>query len=273
MKILFVTNVSGPDYMSDMVFHGGKSLFGKDFIETKRMWYMYDDVPNKENLYGKGFTMYGRINSASFEHIHDINYHIITHYFDKIIYGSIQRCNDYFDIVKDHYSKNDVIFIDGEDDTSILHQYTNHGKYYKRELNDNVQGVFPISFGIPKNLIVSELSEKEKEFAHIIPNKLETYIYDNEHDYYSDYKKSWLGITTKKGGWDCLRHYEILMNGCIPYFENLSNCPKNTLHNFPKDIVNEITKHKNYSIDKIIELLDYTKNNLTTEKIIEHILN
>jgi hypothetical protein len=30
----------------------------------------------------------------------------------------------------------------------------------------------------------------------------------------------------KKGGWDCLRHYEIIGNGCMPYFENIEKCPK-----------------------------------------------
>ena len=37
-----------------------------------------------------------------------------------------------------------------------------------------------------------------------------------------------------KGGWDCLRHYEILMNGCIPLFLDIKNCPKDTISTLPK---------------------------------------
>lgn len=41
-----------------------------------------------------------------------------------------------------------------------------------------------------------------------------TYIFENEEEYYNDYKKSLFAITRKKGGWDCMRHYEILACGC-----------------------------------------------------------
>ena len=48
--------------------------------------------------------------------------------------------------------------------------------------------------------------------------------------------------TIKKGGWDCLRHYEIMANGCIPIFKDLDKCPSNTLISFPKDIVMEANR-------------------------------
>ena len=40
----------------------------------------------------------------------------------------------------------------------------------------------------------------------------------NESDYYKDYQRSYFAITCKKGGWDCLRHYEILANAVSPTF-------------------------------------------------------
>jgi hypothetical protein len=43
----------------------------------------------------------------------------------------------------------------------------------------------------------------------------------------------------KKAGWDCMRHYEILGNNCIPYFVGLEDCPKNTLANLPKELLLE----------------------------------
>ena len=47
MKILFISNALGPDYLNDTVFHGGKTLLGHDLYESKRLWYMYDDLINK----------------------------------------------------------------------------------------------------------------------------------------------------------------------------------------------------------------------------------
>ena len=53
------------------------------------------------------------------------------------------------------------------------------------------------------------------------------------------YRQSMFALTSKKGGWDCLRHYEILAAGCIPIFEDLDSCPPDTLVSFPKKILRE----------------------------------
>lgn len=83
----------------------------------------------------------------------------------------------------------------------------------------------PITFSIPKDKIVLSIPLKTKNCSDLIPGKIETYIYQNEEDYYKEYQSSLFAITTKKGGWDCLRHYEIMANGCIPYFPNIEQCP------------------------------------------------
>ena len=54
------------------------------------------------------------------------------------------------------------------------------------------------------------------------------------------YSNSIFAITNKKLGWDCLRHYEILMNGCIPLFFNIEDCPKLILKTLPKERLSEI---------------------------------
>jgi hypothetical protein len=38
----------------------------------------------------------------------------------------------------------------------------------------------------------------------------------------------------RKAGWDCLRHYEITANMCIPLFLDLDKCPPATMINLPK---------------------------------------
>lgn len=60
-----------------------------------------------------------------------------------------------------------------------------------------------------------------------------------EDAYVEQYRSSRFAYTSRKGGWDCLRHYEILAAGCIPVFRDLSECPANTMVSFPKELVLE----------------------------------
>ena len=86
--------------------------------------------------------------------------------------------------------------------------------------------------------------------------------------------------TTRKAGWDCMRHYEILANGCIPYFPDIANCPVNTMLNFPKNIIRETnrlyeTKQYNETSYNYFAkyLLDYTRKYLTTKELAVYILS
>lgn len=272
MKVLFVTNAGGPDYMSDMVFHGGKKLL--ELYETKKMRYMYDDYANKENLYGRGFTMYCKINQSDYLELPD-NIEVLLHnkFFEKIIYGSVWRCLDYFDLVLKNYEKKDIIFIDGEDGFEIKKNLIDKGIYFKREYYNKVDGVYPISFGVPEELIIPKIKEKKKIISDIIPNNNRDYKYTKETDYYNEYSSSFFAITMMKGGWDCLRHYEIMMNGCVPLFQNLENCPELTLTTLPKKKLLEIASNKTPNLEDCEYILEYTKNNLTTKNIINKIIN
>ena len=147
----------------------------------------------------------------------------------------------------------------------------------------------PITFSIPKEKICKKYNVKTKILSNLIPGNTSTYIYNNEEEYYNEYKKSYFAITTKKAGWDCMRHYEIIANGCIPYFLNIEKCPKNTLYLLPKNLFIESntlyeTKFKNKNINELTQeeideynilqkkILEYTQNYLTTEKMVEYIL-
>jgi len=146
----------------------------------------------------------------------------------------------------------------------------------------------PISFSIPSEKICESICKKEKIVSSLIPGDVSTYIYDTEQQYYNEYKKSYFAITTKKAGWDCLRHYEILANGCIPYFIDIEQCPENTMALCPKDLFIEANIlygiFMNKTIDDLTEgdqakynlllmkLFEYTKNHLTTNKMAEYIL-
>lgn len=145
--------------------------------------------------------------------------------------------------------------------------------------------VYPISFSINNTKILDKVPAKTKLLAFIEPGNLKTYIYDNEEDYYNDYKNSFFALTKKKAGWDCMRHYEILANGCIPLFLDLQNCPTNIMTHFPKEIVLEAEKLY-FSMKKtglnsedmtlcykyIEKLLEYTRNNLSNQAMAKYIL-
>jgi hypothetical protein len=160
----------------------------------------------------------------------------------------------------------------------------------------------PIGFCIPEKKIVDHVPAKEKLIATYVPKfRHETpyrYIYNDEKDYYDDYRKSLFARTKKKAGWDCLRHYEILAQGTIPLFEKLEECPAGTLTFLPKEKLLEardllkkhimpegadhekLPKELNLECAEVRrcmeiaqELLEYTRNHLTTKQMAQYVLD
>src|SRR3990167_7880845 len=114
---------------------------------------------------------------------------------------------------------------------------------------------FPICFGIPESKIVATVPKKTRAFAKLIPGNTATYIYDDERSYYQGYQESYYGFTWKKGGWDCMRHYEILASGCIPYFPDLKLSNLKTMFRLPRELITEAMRLKGVSHGQI----DFTK--------------
>ena len=60
MKVLLINSDEGPDYLADLINYyfitGSYELF-----TNHRLDFLFDDYGNKENLYGKGFTLYGKL--------------------------------------------------------------------------------------------------------------------------------------------------------------------------------------------------------------------
>lgn len=233
MKILFLGS-NRADYQQDLLFHGLRALYGNSVVDYPRLPYMYRDYPDKSNLYGCGFTLFSLLNEDSGVDRSGIEDKITAHFYDLIIYGSIHRVQPFFKEVTAKYAPHEILFIDGEDHQQLL-DITRHGIYFKRELASPAPGVYPIHFAIPAEKIGTQRPlAKNKILAHIDPRDRSTYIYATEREYYHDYASSLFAYTTKKGGWDCLRHYEIMSNGCIPIFLGLDECPATTLVNLPK---------------------------------------
>ena len=76
-------------------------------------------------------------------------------------------------------------------------------------------------------------------FAPMLPGRGETYRFASEHAYYAQYAGALFGVTLKKAGMDCLRHYEILAAGAVPYFLGLDELERRplTMLPFPRQLV------------------------------------
>ncbi len=108
--------------------------------------------------------------------------------------------------------------------------------------------IYPLSYCIPDECIVNPdevLKKKTELISPLIPGQPNTYQFGPtmEKEYNEMYQNSLFAHTMKKGGWDCLRHYEILANGCIPIFKDLDNCPPHILTTLPKGLIQEANRN------------------------------
>jgi hypothetical protein len=90
--------------------------------------------------------------------------------------------------------------------------------------------IFPISFSIPAEKIALSMPAKTDDFpVHIVDREIAVkldlpqprYPFRTEEEYYANLQRSRFGITTRRSGWDCMRHYEIAANGAVMCFRGL----------------------------------------------------
>ena len=287
MKILYVTNyldiakASGGfinDYQNDLLFYGLRELFGDDVVDSTQIPTLYKEnegqIP-KQHMWG-GMTSFWLIGENNIDRT-DIEQKIKDRYYDYIIYGAIKRCKDYWFLVSNYYPPHKIILVDGNDESELDSSYTKH-LYFKRELADTHSNLLPITFAFPTDKLAQPNKNKTQDYGTVIPGQPETYIFKTEHSYYEDYQKSYYGVTMKKAGWDCMRHYEILGNYCMPYFIGLEDCPKDTLANFPKELLMEARNlAENFDESNFFSILDqvykHTKQYLTTKALAEYLIS
>jgi hypothetical protein len=95
-------------------------------------------------------------------------------------------------------------------------------------------GLRPISFAIPAEKVLDRAPPKEQDFPlHIVDPEVAARVggavghaFLAEADYYRDLRRSRFGVTTKREGWDALRHYEIAACGAVPCFRQLGRKPE-----------------------------------------------
>jgi len=148
---------------------------------------------------------------------------------------------------------------------NVTHSATNplyspalkYGRYVKRELEGRYLSgyadeipILPISFSIPSEKIRSAPLNKSNLYPRQVQcdeaykveeiNQRSTaeHIFTEEHSYYEDLASAKYGITQRKAGWECMRHYEIAANLAVPCFYNLTKKPYLTAPHGLRDLRN-----------------------------------
>ncbi len=251
MKILYIPDGNGPDYLGDGVFHGLRSLYGADVVDAGYMDHMIEGG-DKSHLYGRGFTLFKTLPNIAIDRT-ELGRKLQYNYFDIVIFGNIYRHRPSdLEAIRSHIgNKSTVVFLDGNDKAQECNNYqyiderlTHLGYYFKRELLAPHHSVIPISFGIPKEKIQPIKFYRKYDFAPLVIGTphLYTYKYTNESEYYADYSNSLFAYTAAKGGHDCNRHLEIMACGTLPFHLDIEKCPPLTMTMYPKEIFAEIKK-------------------------------
>ena len=246
------------DYLTDAIFQYLKTNDEFEVYECPWMAHMYANSPvKKEQLSGCGFALRKTIESSHNVLTVDDAIHLISDKeFDYVITDSrtwsswwqsrglspfqsnaVRLLNKAMEV----YPRNNIIFFDGEDQTSVHESLVGKVTYFKRELTFDNPLVNPIGYCFPESKFRWCPHEaKTKLVATVIPGDKTTYKFTEEDAYYDDYRVSFYGFTWKKLGWDCFRHHELLFSSCVPIFPDIAECPRQTLTRFPKDICQEV---------------------------------
>jgi len=104
----------------------------------------------------------------------------------------------------------------------------------------------PIHFAIPQSkweateaLRAQHLSRKRRGFALTVPSLTgrSVHSFGGEAAYYEHYSASFFAVTARKLGWDCLRHYEVILSGAVPFLLGIDRLPPGTMASFPRAVV------------------------------------
>ncbi len=237
-RVLFLTHPR-EDYLQDQVLYGLRQLLGADCVDWPRKDVLYRDCPRpKESLYGRGFTLWKQLPEIAVERPASVESLGLDH-FDAVIFGSLVRQKGLLRALRPQLRSRrvpPVALLDGRDKERLYWPALGRGQYFKRERTALSRWLtHPISFSIPEHRVAKRVPPKEALFATHVQCEAayghpwvrehcrSSYAFEDEKAYRGDLESAHFGITMRKGGFECQRHYEIAAAGAIPCFYHLES--------------------------------------------------
>ena len=249
MKILFITTAD-PNRQGDLLevntLNGLRKILGKECIDFPKKKSMYHDwsETSRETLHGYGFSMF----TYPIEDIPEESRQNLDG-LDAIIYGTVGQYGDpEYQHLNGLVDPENIWYMEGHDLFGYAPNMLDlNGSpiigiqkkpCFKRELVYPEDGVYTTGLGIPSTSIREiDLSKKSQIFQSAIPNAClflpetdlgnrSNYKFSDEREYHDDLARSWFGLTCRRGGWDALRHYEIIANGSVLLFRDYDKKPE-----------------------------------------------
>ena len=256
-NVLFLTE-SREDYLADSLLHGLISL-GLEVVDFPRKQVLYTEDQSSSvaphlGIRGHGFTLYGLLPDRPVDRSFVIQ-RLQAGLFDLVVVGQVWRQWGQLLDLAPLLQASPVVLLDGDDDTRLFHRSGTRVRrygwqpfpirsgrcfYFKREWQgeggqDRRCRVMPASFSIPEAKIrpVNLASKAKRLASHCVDPEVAracglytSYAFASEEAYYDDLAASRFAVTTKRGGWDCLRHYEIAAAGALPCIRQLETKPE-----------------------------------------------
>lgn len=286
-RILFLTE-SREDYLADSLLHGLISL-GQHVVDYPQKHVIYSGHQNcsvmpQLGVRGHGFTLYGLLADRPIDRTFVVQ-RLEAGWFDLVVIGQVWRQWGQLLDLSPHLQLVPVALLDGDDDHRLFHRSGTRLRrygwqpfpirsgrcfYFKREWQGEVGlghgcRVLPASFSIPAEKIRPvEIARKKKRMAtHCVDpevarvfNLHTSYAFASEEAYYDDLSTSRYAVTTKRGGWDCLRHYEIAAAGAVPCVRQLDSKPATSSPHGLQAGVNCIGYHNCSDLQDQLDSLD-----------------
>ena len=260
-RVLFLSPPTA-DYLADGVLHGLRALLGDRVVDVPKAAHLYRDAPDGvARDYGRGFTLTRLLADVAVERPPP-RQALAQDTWDLVVVGSPWHSVDVLRQAAALRGRTPLVVLDGQDHPHVfphsLRLRRAHGLrlprvdrsaiYLKRELGRDCawlrcyrllpralfrappRRLHPIAFSIPEEKVLDAPAPKRKEFPrHIVDPEVAAavggvggYAFEEEADYYADLRSSRWGVTTRRAGWDCMRHYEIAANGSVPCFRDLA---------------------------------------------------
>ena len=237
---------------------------------------------------GHGFTLYGLLGDRPVDR-RFVTQRLQAGWFDLVVIGQIWRQWGQLLDLAPMLQEIPVVLLDGDDDTRLFHRSgtrlrrygwqpfpirTGRCLYLKREWQGEVREgrrcrVLPASFSIPAEKIRPIQAElKQQRLAtHCVDPEVArasglhtSYAFASEDAYYDDLAVSRFAVTTKRGGWDCLRHYEIAAAGAVPCVRQLQAKPATCAPHGLQAGVNCVSYHNWFDLQKKLDVLEANPN-------------